>query len=183
MAMQKTAPVASYSSKRTFNLILTSMSIALVFVATLLLNIKLPISANGGLVHLGTAMLFIIAFVFGPKKAAIAGAVGMGLFDLVSAYTLWAPITIVARGLQGYLVGKIAWSNGRAGNSVGFNILAAIASIPVMLAVYYVGEAIIYGNFVVPAASIPGNIVQNVVGLLVAIPVAIALKKTPFFKS
>ncbi len=183
MAMQKTAPVASYSNKRTFNLILTSMSIALVFVATLLLNIKLPITANGGLVHLGTAMLFIIALVFGPKKAAIAGAVGMGLFDLVSGWTLWAPITIVARGLQGYLVGKIAWSNGRAGNSVRFNILAAIASIPVMLAVYYVGEAIIYGNFVVPAASIPGNIVQNVVGLLVAIPVAIALKKTPFFKS
>lgn len=180
--MQKTAPAASYSNKRTFNLILTSMSIALVFVATLLLNIKLPITANGGLVHLGTAMLFIIAIVFGPKKAAIAGAVGMGLFDLVSGWTLWAPITILARGLQGYLVGKIAWSNGRDGNSVGFNILAAIVSIPFMLAIYYVGEAIIFGNFVVPAASIPGNIVQNVVGLLVAIPVAIALKKTPFFK-
>lgn len=180
--MQKTTSVASYSNKRTFNLILTSMSIALVFVATLLLNIKLPITANGGLVHLGTAMLFIIAFVFGPKKAAIAGAVGMGLFDLVSGWTLWAPITIVARGLQGYLVGRIAWSNGREGNSVSFNILAAIVSIPLMLAVYYVGEAIIFGNFVVPAASIPGNIVQNVVGILVAIPVAIALKKTPFFK-
>ncbi len=180
--MQKTTAVASYSNKRTFNLILTSMSIALVFVATLLLNIKLPITANGGLVHLGTAMLFIIAFVFGPKKAAIAGAVGMGLFDLVSGWTLWAPITIVARGLQGYLVGRIAWSNGREGKSVSFNIMAAIVSIPLMLAVYYVGEAIIFGNFVVPAASIPGNIVQNVVGILVAIPVAVALKKTPFFK-
>lgn len=180
--MQKTTAVASYSNKRTFNLILTSMSIALVFVATLLLNIKLPITANGGLVHLGTAMLFIIAFVFGPKKAAIAGAVGMGLFDLVSGWTLWAPITIVARGLQGYLVGRIAWSSGREGKSVGFNVLAAIVSIPLMLAVYYVGEAIIFGNFVVPAASIPGNIVQNVVGILVAIPVAVALKKTPFFK-
>ncbi|HSP23039.1 MAG TPA: ECF transporter S component [Planococcus sp. (in: firmicutes)] len=180
--MQKTAPAASYSNKRTFNLILTSMSIALVFVATLLLNIKLPITANGGLVHLGTAMLFIIAIVFGPKKAAIAGAVGMGLFDLVSGWTLWAPITILARGLQGYLVGKIAWSKGRDGNSVGYNILAAIVSIPFMLAIYYIGEAIIFGSFIVPAASIPGNIVQNVVGLLVAIPVAIALKKTPFFK-
>lgn len=179
--MQKTSP-APYTTGRTFDLILTGMSIALVFVATLLLNIKLPITANGGLVHLGTAMLFVISIVFGPKKGMIAGAIGMGLFDLISGWTLWAPISFLARGLQGYLVGKIAWSNGRNGNSVGFNIFAALISVPFMLAIYYVGEALIFGNFIVPAASIPGNLVQNAVGLIVAIPVAIALKKTPFFK-
>jgi uncharacterized membrane protein len=180
--MQKTTTAPAYTRARTFDMILTAMAIALVFVATLLLNIKLPITANGGLVHLGTAMLFIISMLFGPKKGAVAGAVGMGLFDLVSGWTLWAPISIIARGLQGYIVGKIAWSNGRNGGSKAFNILAAIVSIPVMIAVYYVGEAIIFGSFIVPAASIPGNIVQNVVGLVVAIPAVIALKKVPFFK-
>jgi uncharacterized membrane protein len=158
------------------------MLIALVFVATLLLNIKLPITANGGLVHLGTAMLFIASILFGPKKAAIAGAVGMGLFDLVAGWTLWAPFTIVARGLQGYIVGKIAWSNGRNGSSITFNIIATISSIPVMLAVYYICEGILYNNWIAPMASIPGNILQNVVGILVAIPVAIALKKISYFK-
>jgi uncharacterized membrane protein len=158
------------------------MLIALVFVATLLLNIKLPITANGGLVHLGTAMLFIASILFGPKKAAIAGAIGMGLFDIVAGWTLWAPFTIVARGLQGYIVGKIAWSNGRNGSSITFNIVATISSIPVMLAVYYLCEGILYNNWIAPMASIPGNIVQNVVGILVAIPVAIALKKISFFK-
>ena len=128
MTMQKTESYSS-TSTQTFSLILTSMLIALVFVATLLLNIKLPITANGGLVHLGTAMLFIASFLFGPKKAFIAGAVGMGLFDLVSGWTLWAPFTFVARGLQGYIVGKIAWSNGRNGKSVAFNLLATIISI------------------------------------------------------
>ena len=154
MIMQKTV---NYSNGRTFDLILSSMAIALVFVATLLLNIRLPIAANGGLVHLGTAMLFIIAILFGPKKGAIAGAIGMGLFDLVSGWTLWAPMTFLARGLQGYLVGKIAWSNGRSGNSVGFNILAAIVSIPFMVAIYYIGEAIIFSSWIIPAASIPGS--------------------------
>jgi len=158
------------------------MAIALVFVATLLLNIKLPITANGGLVHLGTAMLFIISMLFGPKKGAIAGALGMGLFDLVSGWTLWAPITFLARGLQGYIVGKIAWSNGRNGDSKTLNLIAAIVSIPVMLGGYYIGEAIIFSSWIIPAASIPGNIVQNVVGLLVAIPAVIALKKVPFFR-
>ncbi|WP_088007171.1 ECF transporter S component [Indiicoccus explosivorum] len=177
--MQKTV---SYSNGRTFDLILTSMAIALVFVSTLLLNIRLPIAANGGLVHLGTAMLFTISILFGPKKGAIAGAVGMGLFDLVSGWTLWAPITILARGLQGYIVGRIAWSGGRQGNSTRFNIVAAVVSIPFMLGIYYIGEAIIFSSWLIPAASIPGNIVQNSVGLIIAIPVVAALKKVPFFK-
>ena len=179
--MQKTQ---SYSGTRThtFDLIITSMLIALVFVSTLLLNIKLPITANGGLVHLGTAMLFLASILFGPKKAAIAGAIGMGLFDLYAGWTLWAPFTFVARGLQGYVVGKIAWSNGRNGKSIPFNIIGVILSVPVMLAVYYLCEGIIYGNWIAPMASIPGNLVQNAVGIIVAIPVSAALKKTPFFK-
>src|SRR3954469_1463959 len=139
MTLQKTT---SYSNKRTFDLILTSMLIALVFVATILLNIKLPITANGGLVHLGTAMLFIVSILFGPKKGALAGAIGMGLFDLVSGWTLWAPFTIVARGLQGFIVGKIAWSKGRKGSSLALNVTATIVSIPFMIAVYYFGEVI-----------------------------------------
>ncbi|MBE1553193.1 ECF transporter S component [Sporosarcina limicola] len=172
----------SYSKSRTFDLILTGMLIALVFVATLTLNIKLPITANGGLVHLGTAMLFIASILFGPKKGALAGAIGMGLFDLVSGWTLWAPFTFVARGLQGYIVGKIAWSFARKGNSITFNLLATIASIPVMLGVYYICERVLFGSWVIPLASIPGNMVQNIVGIAIAIPVCVLLNKVYFSK-
>ena len=170
----------SKSKSSTFDMILTAMLIALVFVATLTLNIRLPIAANGGLVHLGTTMLFIASILFGPKKGALAGAIGMGLFDLVSGWTLWAPFTIVARGLQGYIVGKIAWSFGRKGNSIAFNLLATISSIPVMLGVYYICERVLFGSWTIPVASIPGNLIQNIVGICVAIPVCIALKKVPF---
>ncbi|MHA6259048.1 ECF transporter S component [Sporosarcina sp. CAU 1771] len=167
---------------RTLDLVITSMLIALIFVATMLLNIKLPITANGGLVHLGTAMLFIIAVLFGPKKAAIAGAVGMGLFDLIAGWTLWAPFTFVIRGFQGYLVGRIAWAGGRNGRSTGFNLLAMIVSIPFMIAGYYICEMILFNSLIIPLASIPGDVVQNVIGIAVAIPAAIVLKKIRFFK-
>lgn len=179
--MQKTQ---SYSPSRTktFDLIITSMLASLVFVATLLLNIKLPIAANGGLIHLGTAMLFIVSILFGPKKGAIAGAVGMGLFDIFGGWALWAPITIITRGLQGYLIGKIAWSNGRKGTSFSFNLLAMILSIPVTVAGYYIGESILYHSWIIPLASIPGDLVQCAVGIAVAIPVCAMLKKVPMFK-
>ncbi|MDN4494092.1 ECF transporter S component [Ureibacillus aquaedulcis] len=179
--MQKTQ---SYSRPRTqtFDLIVSALLIALVFVATVFLNIKLPIGGNGGLVHLGTGMLFIASILFGPKKGAIAGSLGMALFDLMSGWTIWAPGTFIARGLQGYIVGKIAWSKGKNGNSVGLNILGMVVSIPVMLVVYYLYESIIFGNWIVPLASIPGNLIQIAVGMIVAIPVCIVLKKTPLFK-
>ena len=182
--MQNMEHTQSYSktSKKTLDLIMTSMLVALVFLSTFFLNIKLPISVNGGLVHLGTGMLFIASILFGPKKGALAGAIGMGLFDLVGGWLLWAPITIVARGLQGFIVGKISWSNGRKGSSLALNVTATIVSIPFMIAVYYFGEVILYGNWIVPLTSIPGDLLQNALGMIIAIPVCVALKKVPYFK-
>ena len=178
--MQKISTTSS--SIKTYEMIITSMLIALVFVATMLLNFKLPISANGGLVHLGTGMLFIAAILFGPKKGAAAGAIGMGLFDLVAGFTLWAPITFLTRGLQGYIIGKIAWSNDRKGSHLGINLFAIIISTPPMLAGYYIGEAIIFKSWIIPATSIPGDLLQTVIGILVAIPACLTLRKLPYFR-
>ena len=174
--MEKTVRYTQMRQK-TLSIAITAMLVALVFIATLFVNIKLPIKANGGLVHLGTAMLFIAAILFGPKKGAIAGTAGMGLFDVVGGWLIWAPITIVARGLQGFIVGKIAWANGRKGDSFLLNIVAMVVSMPIMLAVYYIGEVILYNNWIAPLASIPGDIIQNMLGLIVAIPVCLFLKK------
>lgn len=169
------------ANNRTFQIVLAAMCVTLVFVATLFLNIKLPIAANGGLVHLGSAMLFIVAILFGPKIGFIAGAFGMGLFDLVAGWTLWAPFTFFTRGLQGYIIGKIAWKHN--GQSTGWNIAAILISLPFMLLGYYICELVLYNSWIIPFASIPGNLVQNGVGLLVAIPVAIALKRLTFFSA
>lgn len=178
--MEQTPNYAKQRMK-TQDLILTSMLVALIFIATFI-NIRLPIAANGGLVHLGTAMLFIASILFGPKKGAIAGAIGMGLFDLLGGWVIWTPITFVARGLQGYIIGKIAWANGRKGNSFAFNLTAMLVSTPVMIAVYYLGEVILYGNWITPLASIPGDITSSVIGILVALPLCATLKKVSYFK-
>ena len=83
------------------------ISIALVFLATAFINIRLPIAANGGLIHLGNVPLFLAAAIFGKRTGAVCGAFGMGLFDLLSGWTLWAPFTFVIAGLIGYTVGRL----------------------------------------------------------------------------
>ena len=161
---------AQQTKVNTKDLVETALLIALVYIATRFINIRLPIAASGGLVHLGNTMLFIAAIVFGPKKGAAAGAFGMGLFDLLSEWAMWAPFTFVVRGIMGYIIGKIAWSNGREGNNI-------LVSGVWMIAGYYATEGILYGNWVSPVMSIPGNITQIVVGLVIGVPVAKALKK------
>ena len=75
---------------------ITAMAVALTYVFTAFVNVRLPIAANGGLIHLGNVPLFIMAILFGKKTGAIAGGVGMGLFDLLSGWTAWAPFTFIA---------------------------------------------------------------------------------------
>lgn len=72
----------------TKELVITGLSIALVFVATCFINLRLPIG-QGGLIHLGNVPLFLIAILFGKKIGALAGAFGMGLFDLMGGWTPW----------------------------------------------------------------------------------------------
>lgn len=152
---------------------LSGLFTAMVFIATMFINIRLPISINGGLIHFGNVILFTVSIVFGKRKGAIAGAFGMGLFDIVSGWAAWAPFTFVIRGVMGYLAGSIADFRGKGGGSFIFNLLAIFISGIWMLCGYYLAEVILYGNWLTPATSIPGNISQLVIGLLALILVPI----------
>ena len=58
-------------------LTVTAIFVALTYIFTAFINVRLPIAANGGLIHLGNVPLFIGAIIFGKKTGAIAGGVGM----------------------------------------------------------------------------------------------------------
>lgn len=47
---------------------------------------------------------------------------------------------------------------------------------------YYIAAGVIYGNFIVPIFSIPWNIIQFVIGLVIAYIIILALKNTPIAK-
>ncbi|MHB1395120.1 MAG: ECF transporter S component [Clostridia bacterium] len=168
-------------SLKTRDLIICSLLTALVFIATRFMNIRLPVSVNGGLIHLGNTVLFMSAIVFGKNKGAIAGAFGMGLFDILSGWIVWAPFTFIIRGAMGYITGRIAYLNNKNGNSLVYNSIGILAASIFMIAGYYITEVILYGNLTAPITSIPGNIIQLVVGAAVAIPLSAALKRTKLF--
>jgi uncharacterized membrane protein len=153
-------------------MVLTGMGIALVFVATLFINLRLPIG-QGGLIHLGNVPLFLFAIIYGKKIGAMAGAFGMGLFDLMGGWTPWAPATFIIVGLMGYTVGVIAE---KKDDLAGYT-LAIILACAIKVAGYYVAEALIYGNWVQPVLSVPGNLMQIAVAAVIVLPLAKNLKK------
>ncbi|MEE1367940.1 MAG: ECF transporter S component [Evtepia sp.] len=172
------AAATSSNSSRVKSLAITAICLVLVYVFTAVVNIRLPFAPNGGLVHLGNVPLFVAAILFGKRTGMIAGGIGMGLFDLLSGWTLWAPFTLVIVGCMGFVVGAITEKR----KNMGFIVLALIAACAIKIVGYYFAEVVIYGNWVVPFTSIPGNLIQigvaAVITLIIIKPLQAAAEHT-----
>ena len=168
--------VNTNTRSKTYDLVIYALFIALTFVATWLINIRLPIMGNGGLIHLGNVPLFVAGMLFGKKAGAIAGSFGMAMFDLMSGWTAWAPFTFVIVGAMGYVIGLIEEKK-PFGSHLANDVIAVLAAIVIKVAGYYVAELILFGNPVTPLGSIPGNIIQvGVAGVIVVVLIPVLRK-------
>lgn len=157
----------------TKKMVLTAIMTALVFVGSRI-GIHTPSVTGGGYVHLGTAFMFAAAFLLGKKSGAFAGGIGMGLFDLLSEYSAWAPFTFIISLAMGYFAGEIAYYDGKI--SYGKMIFAIAVCTIIKVAGYYATEAFILGNnLIAPLTSIPGNITQMVLGGVVGILLTVVI--------
>ncbi len=153
-------------------LVIDALCIALTYLFTACVNFCF-LSGTGGLVHLGNVPLLMAAIVFGRKTGALAGGIGMGLFDLLSGWAIWSPFTLVIVGLMGYVVGAITQKH----KGVSWTLLAMVIACLIKVGGYYIAEGIIYGNWIAPVLSIPANIMQVAVAAALVLPISGRLKK------
>ncbi|MBO3840990.1 MAG: ECF transporter S component [Candidatus Brockarchaeota archaeon] len=78
-----------------------ALSTALVFMATASVSIYIP--ATRGYFNLGDSMIFLTALLFGPLVGFLAGGLGSMLSDLFLGYTVYAPATLIVKGVEGFL--------------------------------------------------------------------------------
>lgn len=152
----KRRSVSSTGLSPTMELTVTAMGIVLVYVFTLLLNFRLPFAPNGGLVHLGNVPQFVIAILFGRRMGMLAGGLGLSLFDLLTGGAMWAPFTLVIAGAVGFTVGAVTQGK----KTFPRYILGMALACLINMAGYYVAEGLIYGNWIAPLTSIPGDLIQ-----------------------
>ncbi len=138
------------------------MAVGIAIVAVLVSSIPVPIAATGGFTHPGAIAEIFIALAFGPIVGGVSAAVGAAIADLALGYGSFAPLTFLAHGSLGVIAGLIGWKKGS-----NAHFLAWIAGGLSLAAVYFLGEATIYGfGFAGAAAELPFNLFQVGLGLL-----------------
>ena len=148
---------------------------ALVFVATFL--IKIP-SLNG-YTHIGDSMVIISALILGKKKGALAAGLGAGLCDLLSGYMQYIIPTFLIKAIMVLIIAIIA--ENLIGKTKFAWIIGSIIGCTFQVIGYCLVETVMYG-FAGAIASVPGNIIQSIVGIVLAVVLAAVLEKSNVLK-
>ncbi|MBQ4155464.1 MAG: TIGR04002 family protein [Clostridia bacterium] len=137
--------------------------------------ISVPMIGTGGYVHFGDAIIMISASVLPCASSLFVGAVGGVFGDLLVGAPVWAPFTFVVKALV-----VLCFTNKKEKIVNARNIFGIFPALVITLIGYYFAEALIYGNFIAPFASMIGNTIQIVVSGVIYVVFGIALDKINF---
>ena len=121
----------------TFGIAATALMTAVVTVFTAVVQVRNP--ASGGYFNLSDVAIVFAGITFGPLVGAVAGGLGTAISDLLLGYAQFAPLSFLAHGGEGLLVGLIALRR------PSWLVPAWLAGVVWMLAVYFVGELALFG--------------------------------------
>lgn len=142
----------------------------MICVATMIIHIPTP--GTGGYANLGDAILLTCAFLISPGSAVASAAFGSMLADILSGYMIYAPGTLVIKGITAWIAVLISrWSHREnISNKAVFAIRLLAGSVAelFMAAGYFFYEAVILSYGLSASASVPANLAQGVVGLAAA---------------
>jgi uncharacterized membrane protein len=156
---------------------ITGIMIAVVAVFTR--SIVIPIGT--GYLNFSDVAIYFAAFAFGPWVGLVAGGVGAALADISLGYSQFAILTFFAHGLEGLVAGYLAREgfvgkgNGRLRMFLGW-----LAGTVVMVGLYFLGEAAVpamWGGLPQALTEWPFNLLQNVAGGIVGIPLVLAVRR------
>lgn len=83
-----------------------ALGAALVALATIFVQVPMP--AGQGYANVGDAVIFVLAALFGPKVGLVAGGIGSALADVLTGFAMWAPFTLLIKGIEGWIAGRLA---------------------------------------------------------------------------
>ena len=127
-----------------------AMFTAVVCVATVILKMDIP--ATHGFFNVGDSMVYVTALLFGPVIGGIAGGVGSSLADILLGFPLYAPGTLVIKGVEGLIVGYLGHKvRPRVETAVKWEVLGVFLGVGLGGVTFYLGSMYyigIFGNFV-----------------------------------
>jgi len=158
------------------SLSLSMIAIFGAFTCVVTMVIAFPIPATNGFINIGDAVVMITGLMFGPIIAGIAGGIGSSLADLFLGFGIYAPATLVIKGLEGFFVGLIA--NPKKNHKWNYrDFIAVIVGGFIMIIGYFLYEVMIFG---LPSALyefVLNSIIQFGLGSVIALIFIFAARK------
>ena len=161
------------TKNKTKLLVITALLTAICACCTAFISV--PMLGTGGFIHLGDAVIMISASILPLPFSCFVGAIGGVLGDLLVGAPLWAPFTFVVKALV-----TLCFTNKKDKIINARNLLGIIPALVITLIGYYFAEALIYGNFIAPFASMIGNVIQIVASGVIFVVFGVALDKIKF---
>lgn len=156
-------------------LVLVALFIALVALATMVINV--PMIATQGFINVGDAVIFLSAVLMGPRVGLAAGGLGSALADLLLGYAHWAPWTLVIKAVEGLIAALLGHAIYKKEQKVSRRVVGGLilASLWMVLGYYLAGGVMV--GFKTALASIPGNLVQGLGSVVLALPLLHAFRR------
>ena len=136
-------------------LTLAGLMCAIVVITTMFAAVPIP-GVQGAYANAGDAAVYASAYLLGWPWGVAVAAVGSGLADILLGSALYAPATLVIKGLMAFIAAKLLKKG-------GMRVPWLLVSGLVMAAGYFAYECMLYGASVA-MLSIPANLIQAVLG-------------------
>ena len=143
-------------------LCLTAVMAAMVCVATMVIQIPIPL----GYANLGGSFIMLTAVFIGKKSGALAGGIGSAMADILSGFAVWAIPTFLIKSVTGLIVGQIEHTKDNACTVFSVRtVIAAVVGMAWTVIGYTVFGAILYGGLEAGLASAPGLVIEGILNM------------------
>lgn len=164
----------------TLKITFSAVAAALTFVATVFIQVP---SIDGGYTNLSDAIIFLTAAILGPVPAMLAGGLGTFFADLY-VYPATMFYSLIIHGLEGLFCGlllKLIRSKCRNPKLEPLLGGAAMAVCGLFMAgMYFLAKWLFYGTWASALVSLPRNLVQAGLSVVLAV-IAVYIIKLPVF--
>lgn len=168
---------------KTKKIVMAALMAAMTCIATMIIQVPSPVN---GYIHLGDGLVLLSGILLGPVYGGAAAGLGSMFADLLAGYPHYALGTLVIKALAAVVGGLVYHRLTKNKYTLKSNtliiVIAGIFGGIIVTSGYFLYSFAILSKGILAAASIPGNIVQNIFGIIVSSALMPFLAKAPFVK-
>lgn len=171
------------TSQKVLKLVVASMFAALCCICTVI--IKVP--SIKGYIHLGDGMVILSGVLLGPIYGTAAAGIGSMFADLYAGYPMYAIPTLLIKATAALVAWLIFRGFRKVTNDKILRLISVsiggVAAGVIVTTSYFLFDMTFMGLGLAAAGGIPGNLFQNIFGIIISTVMFPALYRIPAIRN